>query len=113
MFVAVDTGATINVISERSFRRRSLCGGQCRLLPNDMNVVGVTGYILEILGKVLLTGRPSRKVSGFRSYFYVTNKLALPVDALLGLNTMREIRMLISPDTNEVIYKVIHPHWRF
>ncbi len=33
------------------------------------------------------------------------NKLVLPVDALLGLNTMRELRMLISPDTNEVIYK--------
>ncbi len=31
--------------------------------------------------------------------------MALQVDALLGLNTMRELRMLISPDTNEVIYK--------
>ncbi len=27
------------------------------------------------------------------------------MDALLGLKTMRELRMLISPDTNEVIYK--------
>ncbi len=67
--------------------------------------MGATGYNLEILGKVLLTVRPSRKVSVFRSYFYVTNKLALLVDALLGLDTMRELRMLISPDTNEVIYR--------
>ncbi len=67
--------------------------------------MGVTGYNLKILGKVLLTVRPSRKFSGFRSYFYVRNKLALHGDALLGLNTMRELRMLISPDTNEVIYK--------
>ncbi len=89
-------------MSEHSFRdlRRSLRGGRCRLLPNDINVVGVMGYNLEILGEVLLTVRPSKKVSAFRSYFYITNKLALPVDALLGLNTMRELRMLISPDIN-------------
>ncbi len=107
LYVAVDTGATINVISEQSFRelRRSLRGGRCRLLPNDINVVGVTSYDLGILGKVLLTVQPSRMVSGSRIFFFVTNKLALPVDALLGLNTMRELRMLISPDTNEVIYK--------
>ncbi len=107
MSVAVDTGAMINVISEHSFRelKRSLRGGQCRLLPNDMNVVRVTGHNLEILGKVLLTVQPSRKVSAFRSHFYIVNKLALPVDAILGLNAMRELRMLISPDTNEVIYK--------
>ncbi len=70
-----------------------------------MNMVGVMGYNLEILGKVLLTVRSTGKVSGLRIFFYVTNKLALPVDTLLGLNTMRELRMLISPDTNEVIYK--------
>ncbi len=105
--VAVDTGATVNIISEHSFRelRRSLRGGRCRHLPNGMDVVEVTRYNLEILWKVLLTVWPSRKVSAFRSCFYVTNKLALSVDALLGLNTMRELRMLISPDTNYVIYK--------
>ncbi len=70
-----------------------------------MNVVGVTGCNLEILGKVLLTVQPSRKVSAFCSYFYVMNKLVLPVDTLLGLNTMRELSVLTSPDTNEVIYK--------
>ncbi len=68
--MAVDAGATINIISEQSFRelKRSLRGGPCRLLPNDINVGEVTGYNLEILGKVLLTVRPSRKVSGFRSF---------------------------------------------
>ncbi len=67
--VAVDTGATLNVISEHSFRELSLHGGRCRLLPNDTNVMGVTGYNLEILGKVSLTVQPSRKVSVFRNYF--------------------------------------------
>ncbi len=65
----------------------------------------VTGCNLEILRKVLLTVQPSRKVSAFRRYFYITNKLALPVDALLGLNTMRELGILISLDSNEDIYK--------
>ncbi len=59
----------------------------------------------KILGKVLLTVQSSRKVRAFCSYFYVTNKLALPMDALLGLNTMRELGILISLGSNEIIYK--------
>ncbi len=45
--VAVDTGATINAISEQSFRglKRRIRGVRCRLLPNDMDVAGVTGFI--------------------------------------------------------------------
>ncbi len=64
-----------------------------------MDALGVTGYNLEILGKVSLTVQPSKGVSAFRSYFYLIKKLALPVDALLGLNTMRELGILISPDS--------------
>ncbi len=63
------------------------------------------GYNLKILGKVLLTVQPSKKISAFSSYFYINNKLALSVDALLGLNTMRELGILISPDSNEIIYE--------
>ncbi len=73
-----------------------------------MHVVGVTGYNLEILGKVLLTVQPSRKVSVFHSYFCIIKTLALPVDTLLGLNTMRELRILMSPDSNEIIYEGKH-----
>ncbi len=105
--VALDTGAAINVISEPSFRivRSSFRGGQCRLLPSDLTAVGVMGYNLEILGKVSLTVKPLKEVSAFRSSFYIIKKLALPVDALLGLNTMRELGILISPDSNEIIYE--------
>ncbi len=70
-----------------------------------MHAVGVTGYSLEILGKVLLTVQPSKKVSAFRSYFYVITKFTLPVDALISLNTMRELGILISPDSNEINYE--------
>ncbi len=105
--LAVDTGAIINIMSEPSFRiiKRSLRGGRYKLLPNDINVVEVTGYNIEILGEVLLTVQPSRKVSAFHGYFYFINKLESPMDALLGLNTTRELGILISPDSNEVIYK--------
>ncbi len=105
--VALDTGVAINVISEPSFRivNSSFRGGQCRLLPSDKTAVGVMGYNLEILGKVLLTVQPSKEVSAFRSYFYIIQKLALPVDALLSLNIIRELGILISPDSNEIIYE--------
>ncbi len=104
----MDTGAAVNIISEPSFRivQSTFRGGRCRLLPNDINAVGVTGYNLEILGKVLLTVQPSKKVSAFRSYFYIIKTLALPVDALLGLTTMRELGVLISPDSMRLFTRV-------
>ncbi len=67
--------------------------------------MGATGCNLEIKGKVLSIVQQSRKVNAFRSYFYVIKTLALPVDALLGLNTMRELGILISHDSNAIIYK--------
>ncbi len=58
--LAVDTGATINEMSENSFRslRRTFRGGRCTLLPNDLNVVGLSGSNLEILGKIALRVNP-------------------------------------------------------
>ncbi len=83
MYIAVDTKATIYVMSENSFRtlRRSFRGGRCTLLPNYLNVVGVSGSSLEILGKILLKVSPGN----------VTPNFALPVDAILGLNTMKDL----------------------
>ncbi len=102
--VTLDTGAAINIISEPSFRivRSSFRGGQCRLLPSGLTAAGFTGSNPEILGKVSLAVQPSKEVSAFRSSFYIIKKLALQVDALLGLNTMRELGILISPDSNKI-----------
>ncbi len=99
--------ASINIISELSFRviRSSFQGGQCKLLPYELTAVGVTGSNLKILGKVSLTVQPSKEVSEFCSSFYIIKKLALPADALLGLNTMRELGILISPNSSEIIYE--------
>ncbi len=58
--------------------------------PKNMDAVGVTGSDLEFLGKVSLTVQPSKEVGAFCNSFYTIKKLALPVDALLGLNTVRE-----------------------
>ncbi len=73
IFVALDTGAAINIISEPSFRqlRRTFCGGQCRFLLSDITAVGFTSYNLEILGKVSLTVQPSKEVSAFRLTLYI------------------------------------------
>ncbi len=71
--LVLDRGAAINIIYEPSFRiaQSSFRGGRCRLLPNDINAVGITGYNPEILGKVSLTVQPSKQVSAFRNYFYI------------------------------------------
>ena len=53
---AVDTGAAVNVLSEKTYRalKRVSRGGRYRLKPNDLNLKGVTNDPLEILGIVCL-----------------------------------------------------------
>ncbi len=82
-------------MSENFFRslRRTFRGGRCTILPNDLNVVGVSGSNLEILGKIALGVNPGKKVCDFRAIFYVTPNFALPVDAILGLNSMKELEI--------------------
>ncbi len=105
--VPVNAGATKNVMSENSFRalRRIFQGGHCTLLPNDLNVVGVSGSNLEILGKIVLRVNPGKKVHDFHAVFCVTPNFALPVDAILGLNSMKELQLEIKPGTNSVVYQ--------
>ncbi len=96
--IAVDRGATINVMSDNSFRavRRSMRVGRYRLFPNYLNVLGVSGLNLEILGKVRLKISPGKKVWDFHTIFYITNIFALPVDAILGLNSLKKLHMIIN-----------------
>ncbi len=84
--LAVDTGATVNVISDSAYRSliRQAEGGNWPLQENDLNVIGVTGTALGILGRVTLTVSLNKKVCPFRDFFYVTCRFALPVDGTLG-----------------------------
>ncbi len=48
---------------------------------------------------------PGKEVCDFRAVFYVMPNFALPVDATLGLNSMKELQMEIKPGTNVVVYQ--------
>ncbi len=104
--LAVNTGATINVKSQNYFRAlRTFRVGRCTIFPNDLNGVVVSGLNLEIIGKIVLRVNPGKKIFDFRTVFYVTPNFALPVDAILGLNSMKELQMEIKPETNCVVYQ--------
>ncbi len=75
---------------------------------NYLNAVGVSGSNLEILGRVLLEICPGKKVYDFHAVFYVTPNFALPVDAILGLNSLKELHMIIKWEINAVIYQGKH-----
>ena len=85
--LAVDTGAAVNVMSEEAYKalKRNSRGGACVLRPNDMNLAGVTGSRLNILGVVSLPLSLSRHTPLFKADFYVTSDFVLPSDGLLGL----------------------------
>lgn len=104
---AVDTGASVNVLSERAYRalKRVSRGGRYRLMPNDLNLRGVTSDPLDILGIVRLPVNLGKGTSTMRLDFYVASNFGLPSDGLLGLTSMRSNRMVIIPDSNVIKYQ--------
>ncbi len=105
--LAVDTGATVKVILDSANRslRRQAREGNWPLQENDLNVVGVTGTALGILGRVTLTVSLHQNVCPFRDFFYVTSRFALPVDGILGLNAMKDLHININPESNAIVYQ--------
>ncbi len=85
--LAVDTGAAENILFENAYKflKRSSRGGKWPFQPSDLNLSGVTGSNLQILGKVSLPLKLSKRISPFHTDFYVTSNFGLPVDGLLGL----------------------------
>lgn len=104
--LAVDTGATVNVISEESYKilKRESRGGKWVLRPSDLNLSGVTGSSLHILGIISLPIRLCKNTQPIRTDFYVVSNFKLPSDGLLGLRAMKSHRIVIYPKENTVKY---------
>ncbi len=104
--LAVDTGATVNVMYEEGYKalKRNSRGGACVLRPNDMNLAGVTGSRLNILGVVSLPLNLSRNTPLFKADFYVISDFVLPSDGLLGLRTLRSQGIDVYPQSHSVQY---------
>jgi len=104
---AVDTGAAVNVLSERAYQllKRASRGSRWPLRPNDLNLMGVTSEPLDILGIVRLPICLGKGTSIMRLNFYVVSNFSLPTDGLIGLNSLKSNRMVIHPDTNIVQFQ--------
>ncbi len=75
--LAVDTGANVSILSDVAYNalKRLSRGGTWSLHPNDLNLAGVTGGSLHILGKVFLPIRIFRRAKPFKAAFYVATNL--------------------------------------
>ncbi len=80
-------------------------GGNWPLQEKDLNVIGVTGTALGVLGRVTLTVSLHKKVCPFRDLFYVSENFALPVDGILGLNAMKDLHITINPENHAIVYQ--------
>ena len=76
---AVDTGAAVNVLSEKTYRvlKRVSRGGRYRLKPNVLNLKGITNDPLEILGIVCLPVNLGKGTATMRWDFYVVSNFGL------------------------------------
>ncbi len=87
-------------------------GGACVLRPNDMNLAGVTGSRLNILGVVSSPLQSlSRNTPLFKADFDVTSDFVLLSDGLLELQTLRSLRSQgidVYPQSHSVQYCGLH-----
>ncbi len=101
--LAVDVGAAVNISSENTYKslQRSSHDGKWPLQPSDLNLSGVTGSNLQILGKVSLPLKLTKGISHFYTDFYLTSSFGYiqnkhPVDGLLGLTIMKARGMIMD-----------------
>ena len=107
MSLAVDTGATVSILSIESYLalKRTSHGGRWSLRQSDLNLRGVTGSALETVGMVTLPVTIHKGSSAVRMDFYVVTNFSVPTDGILGLTSMKSNRIDVRPSTNSVIYK--------
>lgn len=84
--LGMDTGSYVNVLTEAAFLtlKRKCRGSRLRLKPSNVNLSGVEGSALTILGIVTLPIRLSRSCLSFTADFYVVQHFAIHCDGLVG-----------------------------
>ena len=104
---AMDTGASVNVLSEKAYRtlRRRSRGGRWPLRPHALNLVGVNKSPIQILGVVTLPVRLHRRAPVLRLDFYVASAFALAADGLIGISSMREQGLTIDPKASTILWE--------
>ncbi len=89
--LAVDTGATVHVLSEESFKasRRNILSGRWLLPWSELNLLGATGSTLKILEMVTLPKQMKKGIPIKQMDFYVASNFQRPADRLPGLTDMK------------------------
>ena len=89
--MAVDTGAAVNVLSEKAYHalKRAFRGNRLPPRPNDLNLMGVNSGPLDIFGIVRLPISLGKRTSIKRLDFYVASNVSLPTDGLISLMSMK------------------------
>ncbi len=100
--LALDTGAAVNVLSEKTFKalKRVSRGERYQLRPTDLILCGITTDRLNIVGVVRLPVSLGRNTPVMRLDFYVTSSFSLPSDGLLGLSSLRSNCIVIDPGSS-------------
>ncbi len=69
-----------------------------------MNISGVNGSALKILGKISLPISLSKNTQPIQSDLYVVSNFKLPSDGLLRLRAMKSHQIVINSKQNTVMY---------
>ena len=105
--LALDTGAAVNVLSERAYQsiKRASRGGKFPLRPNDLVLKSVNNETLSIVGVVTLPVKLGKGTHTLKLDFYVVSSFSLPADGLLGLTSLKSHKIIIKPDQNAILYQ--------
>ncbi len=102
----VDTGAEVNVMPSNVFyklkaRNKQQFGG-LSLQVSDLDLTTCEGTSIQLEGMVKLPVRLSKHDRVKRLTFYVVNRFAITTDGLIGLQSLRELDVIIYPKRNMI-----------
>ena len=102
--LAVDTGACVNILSANSFLelQKRMPNTNWQIQSPDVCLRGVSGTSLNVVGRVKLTIRISKRSSPIETEFHIIKDFPLPADGLLGLQTMVVNKIKVDPTNRSI-----------
>ena len=102
--LAVDTGASVSLLSERAFSalQSKLPHVPLSLVPSALTLSGVQGLTLTVLGTVTLPVTLAPNVETFSITFYVIKEFKMPCDGLLGQDSLAAHGIDVFPSRNAI-----------
>ncbi len=109
--LVVDTGASINVLSEEAFLalKRASRGSRYQLRTSSLHLTGVNADVFHILGVARVPVHLGKGTVVINLYFHVLRIFALPLTASSAYRHLSSMVSLLTPTSG--VFRMLFPHF--